>query len=278
MANLAPMAQSRLGTSTRQIFSKVWQTLLREKGIRDDALAGFDLGEQLQVTSDGVITALRLRITANPSNTETFVIGGHTFVFLTSLTTQDTTTQIKIGGDAATSRARAIKAVNGTADTDNILEGTTSFTSAMATAGTPLIADEVDTDFVRVRRTEVHGSSGAIIPYATASIAVSETLAGSGNIWQATNMNASGPKAAGKRIVQGQITITAGMITAAKFFVELPWTPGSVEWGGYASTGVKRAVDEAVTIDGNAVKLVLAGGGSPNWQANDTFRFTAVEA
>ena len=273
------MAQTHLPTRIRQTFTKVWQTILRERGIVDSALASFDLGEQLQTGSSGVIQSGRFCITANIADTETVTIGGHVFKAMTTLAAADTFTQVKVLGSAALSRAAFLDALNGVSNV-NVVPATTTFQTAMAALGVFIVADEVDTDWVRLRCRPVNadGSIGELGGIAAISVTLAETLAGSGNIVGVANLNATGAKPSGKRIVTGQVTITAAMITATKVFIEMPWTPAYVQWDGYASTGIKRAVDEAVTIDSNAIKLALAGGGSPNWQAGDFFRFTATEA
>ena len=90
-----------------------------------------DMAKELNVR-EGAVPTVRVSIATNPSNNDTVTVGGHVFKFVSSLGAANTYTQIKIGGAVATSRATLVKALNGVADSDNIVEGTTTFVAAAA--------------------------------------------------------------------------------------------------------------------------------------------------
>ncbi len=212
----------------------------------------------------GIVPSLRLAFATDASNADTVTINGNVFKFLTTLITADTTTQIKRGTSAAVTLGLLVKAINGTVDADIVL-ATTPFTDS-------IVADAVGTS-LRIRKADAQG--GSPVAGVSTSYAVSETLTPAGDIWSAANLSVSGKAATDSQQTVGSVAITAAMVTNGSFQVELPFTPTVVLWDGYASTGIKRAINEAVTISSNAINLALAGGGSPNWQAGDFFRFIA---
>jgi hypothetical protein len=269
------MAKIKMSSRLKQLMSELFEKLARQNSLKEGALEGMTFGDQIQTDTDGVIPNSRVLMSTNASNNDTLTIGGHVIKFVTSLASAYTFTQVKIGGDAATTRASLCNALNGVADSDNIVEATTTFKSAMATLGAPLYADQVSTK-VRIRLASVHGAVGSLNPASSPSVTLAANLTTSA-AWDVTNLNASGGIDAGKRVVVTQFTITAAMITAAEKLVECPFTPTAFSVQCRSSSGVIRALDEAVTISGDAIRLVFAGGSSPNWQATDTCTLTIRE-
>ena len=262
------MAKIKMSTRLRQSLSSLFERLAREHSLKEGALEGMDFGDQIQTDTDGAIPNSQILMSTNASNNDTLTIGGHVIKFVTSLGSAYTYTQVKIGGSAAVTRTSLCNALNGVADSDNIVEATTTFKSAMATLGAPLYADQVSTK-VRVRLASTHGAVGALNPASPPSVTLAASLTTSA-AWDVTNLNASGGVDAGKRVIVVQFTVTAEMITATEKFVECPFTPTGFSVQCRSSSGVIRALDEAVTISGDAIRLVFAGGSSPNWQATDT--------
>lgn len=266
------MAQTRLTSYSKQVIQTLFTTLLRGAAggaYRDDALAGIDFGEQLQTNSDGIIASARLKFSVDAANTDTVTIGGHEFRFLTTLIAATTYTQVKRGTSLAATQASLINAINGVTDA-TVVPHTTPHTLK-------LYADLVDATHIRVRQSETQGA----VPLASAaatSVTLAEGLTQAADIWNCANVNVSGQApTTGQRRVHGRVTITAAMVTYTSFQIELPFTISRLNWDSYASTGIKRAVDEAVTFSGAVITLALAGGGSPNWQAGDIFDFIAAE-
>lgn len=214
----------------------------------------------------GVVPSARVTIGNNPSNTETVVIGGHTFTFVDTLGAAASNTQVKIGADAAAARARLIDAINGTTNA-NVVQATTPFALAV-------VADEVGTT-VRIRKASSRG--GSAVAGTSSSIALSETLGGSGDVWNAANLNVSGKAETDQQMSVFAVTITAAMITKGSFQVELPFTPTVIIPLVYTSAGVLRGNEtDAITISSNAVSIALAGGAAPAIQAGDVVRCIAI--
>ena len=267
---------AKMTTRQQQIFKELFESFCKEKGYREDVFSGLDLGVQFDTESEGMVQSARVNMATDPSNADTLTIGGHVFKFLTTLIAADTTTQVKRGTSAAQTRTDFIDAINGVTNA-NVVAATTPHITAWNAAGYALAADLVDTSRIRVRRVSLDkpGVVSAAVAQTPVSIALLESLTNGADVWDCANMNESGV-ASGKHFVAGHVIVTAAMITAAKFHIELPFTPvaGTLQWDCYSSAGVKRACDEAVTVSGSTIKLTLAGGGSPNFQANDVFSFT----
>lgn len=276
------MAQSNLNAYQQAVLKSAMELLVRIGGNDPAVMSGIDLGAQLQGVRDGIIGSARLGLATNPTANDTVVIGGHTFKFVASLGAVVTQTQVKIGADAAASRAVLVKAINGTADSVNILEGTTAFVATAYAGGWAVVADEVGSSTIRVRQClwGYHGLTNYVQALTPVSIALSETFTDATDAWNCANLNETA-LAPGKRSTSGFLTITAAMITKGSFVIDLPFTPvvKSLQWDGYISTGVKRAINEAVVASAadKTITLTLAGGGSPNWQATDVFAFRISE-
>lgn len=267
---------ARLSSKVRQDLKSLFSNLLRLGGLggmRDDAIPSFDFGAQIQADADGTVPASRCKISADATNNDDLRIGGHIFKFVTSLGAADTFTQVKRGVSLAATQQGFIDAVNGTASA-NVVPALTPFALAV-------YADLVDATHVRVRQSSaqgaVPGGDGSTAALAPTSIVLAENLTQAGDTWSCLNLNCSGSAAPSGRRTHDKVTITAQMLTNGSFQVELPFTPTKLLWGAVTSAGVLKAVDEAVTISGNAINLVCAGGGGSNWAAGDEFRFLASE-
>jgi hypothetical protein len=216
----------------------------------------------------GVIAAARMAFSVNPTANDTIAIGSSTFKYVGVLGAAVAQTQILIGGNAAASLASTLNAINGVTDA-TVVPATTPFAGS-------IVADAVTATVLRIQTANVQG--GTAVPAVPSTTTLTASISGGASAWSIANLTAAGGKVlADQDISSGILTITAAMVTAGAFDVELPFTPTAVLWSGYASTGVLRSVNEAVTISGSAIHLALAGGGSPNWQAGDTFRFEAIK-
>lgn len=267
---------ARLSTKVRQDLKALFSNLLRLGGIggmRDDAIPSFDFGAQIQADADGTVPASRCKFSVDAANNDDLRIGGHIFKFVTALGAADTFTQVKRGVSLAATQQGFIDAVNGVTNA-NVVPATTPFALAV-------YADLVDATHVRVRQStaqgQVPGADGSSAALAPTSIVLAENLTQAGDTWSCLNLNCSGSAAPSGRRTHDEVVITAQMLTYGSFQVELPFTPAKLMWNAVSSTGVLKAVDEAVTISGNAINLVCAGGGGSNWAAGDKFRFLASE-
>lgn len=210
------------------------------------------------IMSGGVIPAARVAFSVNPANNDTITIGGSSFTFKTTLIAATTTTQVKILGSAALTLAALLDAINGVTNA-NVVANTTPFAALV-------VADAVTATVLRLRKATAMG--GAPVAGTVPSITLAASVTGGAAAWSAANLNVSGryPK----------VTITAAMITNGSFQIEMDYGPSSLIFTDTSSAGVLRAVNEAITVSGNTINLVLAGGASPNFQAGDIFNFMAA--
>lgn len=213
----------------------------------------------------GIIPAARLTA-GTPVNANVFQIGAGTYQFVTALTTIQTYTQIKVLGTAALSQAAAVNAINGAVDA-NVVQGSTVTVEK-------IVADLVSANLIRIRLADARG--GNAIPGVALTTALTATIGG-GGVWSVANLISVGKLASDCHVTEGSVTITAGMVTAAAYQVELPFTPTAFFAFVASSAGVQRASTDAVTISGNALNIALAGGASPAIQAGDTVYFRAIE-
>lgn len=100
------------------------------------------------------------------------------------------------------------------------------------------------------------------------ALACSETLAGGGNAWQAAALTM--PVNAGSLpnlACIAQRTVTAAEVTAGSMFFALASAPTAVTVSVRASTGVAKAWNGAVNIEGNVI--VIDNTGATDFAAND---------
>jgi hypothetical protein len=275
--------QKILSAAQKAIVKRALEILVSLAGRDVSSLGDVDLGEQLQNVREGSVPSGRYSIATNPSNNDTITIGGHVFKFVTSLASANTFTQVKIGGAVATTRATLIKAVNGTADADNIVEATTTFAAAAAAAGWGVVADAPTGAIVRIREvssSRYHGQAAYAVAKDPSSITLAEAFTDATDTVSCANINETG-HAPGRKFASGKVTITAAMITFGSHTIDLEFTPDakSLIADVRSSTDVKRAVDEALAVSASnkTIALTLAGGSSPNFQANDVFSWWISE-
>lgn len=209
----------------------------------------------------GVIPSGRLKMATNPTNNDTVTIGGHVFKFLSSLVAANTYTQVKIGADAATTRASFVKAINGTADA-TVVEATSPFAGHV-------LAVASDTDKVLVQQASARG--GTLTP-GTTSVAVSEGLTAAADVWDVANLDETGKAAGTFNVSVGHIAITAAMLTRGKCFIDLPFTPTEfmVQYRNSSGLVLDGVCTDDAVISGNAIEITLGGGGAPALIATNT--------
>jgi len=250
--------------SSNPIASTDYGSWRDSNDVMQKSLAGIVAGEALLM---GIIPSARMAFSANPTAADTITIGGKTFTFKSSLVAATTTTQVKILGSAALTLAALLDAINGVTNANVVLD-TTPFTAS-------IVADAVTATVLRIRKASAQG--GTAIAGTVSSTALACSITAGASAWSAANLNVSGKAATDSKMSVGAVTITAAMVTNASFQIELPFTPTTLHWTCSASTGVQRAITDAVTISGNAISVALAGGASPAIQAGDIFRFTAIQ-
>lgn len=277
------MAQTNLSSAQQEIVRRCFETLTTLGGHALFSLSNLDFGAQLQAQRDGVVPSARLNLATQPTANDTITVGGHVFKWVAALGATVAQTQLKIGASAAADRATLVKALNGTADSVNILEGSTAFKDAATVLGWSVAADAPSGTIIRLRQVVLgyHGQAAYAVAQAPASIAVSEALTAAADIWNCANLNELG-QAPGKRYVMRAVTITAAVKAFGSLTIDLPFTPDakSLLWSCYTSAGVVRGdVDEAVAVSASdkTIAVTLAGGGAPNFQTNDVFVFWISE-
>lgn len=236
--------------NTKSVAPKVIKAKLAD---HDNALDNLE--------GSGTIPSARLKLATNPTANDTVTIDGHVFKFVAALGAADTFTQVKILGSAALTRAAFVKAINGTAAVTDWKEATTPFDAAV-------VADAIDTDKVRLRLADERGGSAVAAAKADADLAVAETLTAGADVWDRANLEETG-QADALTVAISSVTITAQMVTAGKVYIEFPFTPLDFTFTAKSALGVVRATDDLIAIEGNAIKIPLAGGSSPNLQATD---------
>jgi hypothetical protein len=221
------------------------------------------------IEKSGTIPSARLNLATNPADTETVVIGGHTFKFVAALGAAAVQTQVKILGTVALTRAAFLDAINGVTNA-NVVKGTVPFAK-------PVVADLIDVSRVRVRYATATGGAALAATKATAAanIAVSETLGAAADVWDRTNLNLTG-ESDSNRFAVSTIAITAAMIAAGKVYVEFEWTPLDVSWAAHSAAGTLLAASDSVIIEGNAIRINLAGGVAPALQPTDVVALTVT--
>lgn len=214
---------------------------------------------ELDTVRPGVPMMNRLRLLGAPGAAvegNTVVVGADTYEFRDSTPPAGGTAGriwVYGGVDSAASRANLIKAINGTVDAALVTRDGANTEEVVASAG-------ITTGDVIVQSADAIGGNPA--PSATA-IACSETLATATDIWDQTNTY-NGLATTLREAIAVAVTLTAAMIAKGTVEVLFDFTPRSV-----MVVNRSRPQDEAYTISGNAVSLTLAGGASPNNQADD---------
>lgn len=210
----------------------------------------------------GVVPAARCAFSANPANLDTITLGGHEFRYVTTLGAATTHTQIMVLGSAALALAATLDAINGVTNA-SVVQATTPFAGLV-------VADAATATVLRLRKALTRGG---LPDTGTASLTLAASITGGASAWSITNLSAAGGKDVTDQDVSVfSLTVTAAMVTATGFNIELPFTPTVVHWTAYTSAGVPRATTDNVTISGNSLLVAMAGGAAPALQATDTVR------
>jgi hypothetical protein len=219
----------------------------------------------LDTLCPGIPMVNRLRLLGAPGapvEGNTVVIGADTYEFRGSTPPAGGTVgRIWVYGDATSAAARTnlIDAINGVVAAARITRDGTNTELKVASAG-------VTTGDIVIQSATAIGGTPA--PSATAT-ACSETLATATDVWDSATMY-GGVVQQPRQQATVPITINADMIAKGNVQAFFSFTPRSA-----ILVNRMRPQNEAYTIVGNAVSLALAGGGSPNNQANDVIDIIA---
>jgi hypothetical protein len=168
--------------------------------------------------------------------------------------------------DGVISRANLIKAINGTVEAASVSR------TGVGTAGTNVekvraVAGVTLGDIIIYSADAVGGT----ITASASALATTEGLATVADIWDAVTMY-GGIAAAQKQVAMTSVLLAASHIAKATLQVYFPFTVRTA-----ILVNRMRPQNEAVTISGNYVQVVLAGAGSPNNQAADVIDVIAFE-
>jgi hypothetical protein len=222
----------------------------------------------------GVIAAARLVFTVQPANTNTVVLGGQTFIFVSALGAATANVQVLIGAAAANTLTNLVNAINGDAASKGTtwVEATTPATIAVRAFKQPATS-------LCIKNASVRG--GAPISGPGPNFALTTTIAG-GAAWSVGNLNLVGKLDTDAQEASGAQVVSAAMITAGYMDLDLPFVPSIFQASVFSSAGVLRAYSDVTTIQNNGdgtatIHVALGGGVSPNIQANDVFTFWAQQ-
>jgi hypothetical protein len=164
------------------------------------------------------------------------------------------------GASSAESRANFIKAVNGTVDAAVVTRNGTNTEVVSAAAG-------VTTGDVIVYSSTAIGS---LVPAASATAtACTDNLTDAADIWDQATMYGGVAKNT-EHMAMVTVTLTADMLTKGNLQVYFPFQPTHC-----ILVNRMRPQNEAVTISGYYVQVVLAAGGTPNNVAADVLDIIA---
>lgn len=235
-----------------------------------------DLG---QVQDAGTVASARLAMPQQPTTGDTIAIGADTYQFRAAAesVTNDAYIAVEIGGSAALTRANLIAAINAT-DLNNqhgtifLIDGTTP---AIANGTVAVVADEVDTTFVRIRSAT---AAGGTVVAADPSIVLAESITHASDVWDIgnVNLNTVGGRATGdRRFSTVKLTITTAMI-ANDCRIDFPFTPVGFSFTAFSAAGVQlAAAGDSFTIVGDSILVALVGTGAPALVNTDVVYLTA---
>lgn len=218
----------------------------------------------------GVIPSARVAASVNPTANDLAVsIGGTDFKVVAALGAAGAYVQVLREASAALTYANLVKAINGDSATVGTKwkESTTPFAQSV-------VADLVTATVLRVRLATARG--GTAVAGVSPSMVLAAAVTGGASAWNVANLSASGKALADQDLSALALTITAAMMTATSFDVELPFTP-TVVLPQTLVSGVVTVRTDAITISGNAVHVALPGGGGTHFAAGDVLVFVAFK-
>ena len=195
-----------------------------------------------------------LRVPANGADEETVTIGADVY-------------ELDRAADGVTAGRIAVTAQ---AD-DTPAEVTNALIAAINASGTEnVLAIDIDANTILLVSADTPG--GSVVGSGSA-IATTETLAGSGNAWDAATMVAGANS--GHVVMQSRVP-SAAEVTDGSMQFAFPFTVGHVHAEvRVTATGVVVAWVGALTKTGNVV--ALGNGGAVDWAATDTVTVVASE-
>ena len=168
------------------------------------------------------------------------------------------------GANAAASRASIIKAINHTIDAPNVTYPAAGVVERFLATAAAVAATSIDI-------VSADAAGGNPAPSATAT-ACGETLTAMTDIWDAANCY-GGYAEEPRRSATTSVPVSVPMITQGSVQAKFDFTPNINR--SFAVNKTAPANVEALTVVGNSLSMVLAGGGAPKVQPADVLVFVA---
>lgn len=223
--------------------------------LRQDVESAFAAGEGALDT--GHVAAAELIMSAQPADTNTLTIGADVYEFDSNSTFTAGRLPVVIGADAQATLDALVAKINA--------------------SGTEKVkAGKKGTTRLRIERADKAGGTPLRGP--GASVALSETIADTADVWNAGNLNELGGGLRQKK-AHGKLTVTAlNIATAVKF--DLPFTPVGVAWVATTSTGapIQGTVTTATVAASGAELTISPGAGLTDLTAGDIIHWWAWDA
>lgn len=198
----------------------------------------------------GQIACATLLLATQPTATNTVTIGSDVYEFDGA----GSNINVALGVDVDATRAAFVAAIN-TLGTENLV----------AEDGTPIA------DAVTIFKAEEPG--GDKVAGAGDSVALAETLADAGDVWNQANMNITGKAEGIQKMCTGEVIIDATNL-ATEFYLECGFTVSKVMWAAFDTNGAPAVTTATVDPSGTGI-LVNADAGATALTATDVVRFIA---
>lgn len=203
-----------------------------------------------------------------PTNNQTVTIGGHVFIFKTTLGAAGAQTQIEISG---TYNEDLRDAINGTTNA-RVVQATAPFASSIVSSTSA---------FLVVYIVNATSRGGTPVLGASSSVTLSTTVTNA--VWSAANLNAQEGHDEGQRpVARGAITVTAAALSYQEVDAYFPFVPVGVQITATDSVGQPVERTGTLTFGSLSVipgvsgyfSIVIDGTGTP-YQAGDKITYTA---
>lgn len=226
----------------------------------------------------GAIPVHKMPFANQPTTADTIGIGGDTYEFVTAsgAVADDDNIAVAIGGSAALTLTNLVAAINNTAAAAHANITMIDEVTPALGRGTENVVAAIASTTLEIRPADAPG--GNVVPNSP-SLAFAEAVTHANVVWTAgnVNLNTLGGRAAGRKYALTTLTVTAAMVTAGSWIVEVPFTVGGVLGFVKSSAGVQRASTDAITFATTKVTVALAGGASPAIQATDVVTLVIFE-
>jgi len=243
--------------------------------------------QELAVHESGALPVAIINLGTNPTHQDDLTIGGDVYEFIDTGTgtvvASDTNVAVEIGGDAATTLASLVAAINGTAGAHATVTKADTVTPAVNIGAEAVFASAPGGGLLTLIPSGAAGVNPSSDPDTyfpadpLASLALSDNLTAA-VAWTLANFNVGAGTTRGKKkVTRFTATVTTAMITAGRFDVGLAFTPTGATVEATDSAGVPRVLGgDSFTLGTNTIGFTLNGGG-PDLVDTDVLYVTCWE-